>query len=523
MTALIAKRASSYVAAALLLAAGLAGSTQLLQAQGSEPALAIVGATLIDGNGGPPVRDATIVVRGKQIVAVGPRSSVTVPAGARIIDGAGKFAMPGIIDTNVHVGPLGGTTTFARYWDRLEDIVLQASQLHLKYGVTTVRDSYGPLAALKAVRDAIARGEVIGPRMYVAGNIVGWGGPYSDTFSRTQERGLDLFQEQMNELFTMGSGEELIHMTPQELKVAINKYLDHGPDFIKYRRHVARQLSHAHWFLAPGAESDRRGNAKARAHCGDPFDDARGPLDVDHGGTRSDSAPGSRRQQRDHRRAPRPDCRKENHLLDASEQSTGKLWQDHLKEREKKAGEKKENETSENKAKPQRLIARTPAEIRRAVEDSGLKQEGTLLIPNLEMRRANFVKLFKRGAILTVGADNVVGEAPEFRRTKKSEHLEPGIGTIVAIEGMVELGMTPAQAIVAATKNGARASKALDKFGTLEAGKLADVLLLGDDPLANISNIRKLEVLLKEGQLVDLKSLPTKRAYGPWSPTTEPN
>jgi imidazolonepropionase-like amidohydrolase len=523
MTDLIAKRASPYVAAALLLTAGLAGSTQILQAQGSEPALAIVGATLIDGNGGPPVRDATIVVRGKQIVAVGPRSSVTVPAGARIIDGAGKFAMPGIIDTNVHVGPLGGTTTFARYWDRLEDIVLQASQLHLKYGVTTVRDSYGPLAALKAVRDAIARGEVIGPRMYVAGNIVGWGGPYSDTFSRTQERGLDLFQEQMNELFTMGSGEELMHMTPQEVKVAINKYLDHGPDFIKYGG-----TSHGNYptliGFSPRAqkviveETQKRGLI-AETHSTTLeglWMSIMAGLDL----IQHPEVVGNREIT--------------DELLDLiverkiicsmlPNKYTGKLWQDHLKERAKKAGEKTENETSENKAKPQRLIARTPAEIRRALEDSGLKQEGTLLIPNLEMRRANFVKLFKRGAILTVGADNVVGEAPEFRRTKKSEHLEPGIGTIVAIEGMVELGMTPAQAIVAATKNGARACKALDKFGTLEAGKLADVLLLGDDPLANISNIRKLEVVLKEGQLVDLKSLPTKRAYGPWSPTTEPN
>src|SRR5262249_8319789 len=120
-------------------------------------------------------------------------------------------------------------------------------------------------------------------------------------------------------------------------------------------------------------------------------------------------------------------------------------------------------------------------------------------------------KLIQRGSIISVGADNVVGIAPEFRRTEKEEHLEPGIGTIIAIEGLVELGMTPAQAISAATKNGALACKALDKFGTLEVGKIADVLLLGADPLANISNLRKLEMVMKEGQVVDLKRLPTKR------------
>ena len=56
--------------------------------------IAIVGATVIDGNGGAPMADATIVIRGKRIAAVGPRASVQVPKGARVIDGAGKFVTP---------------------------------------------------------------------------------------------------------------------------------------------------------------------------------------------------------------------------------------------------------------------------------------------------------------------------------------------------------------------------------------------------------------------------------------------
>src|SRR5438874_2711353 len=64
---------------------------------------AIVGATVIDGNDGPPVVNATILVEGKRIVAVGPRPSISIPRGAQIIDGAGKFVTPGFIDVNVHV------------------------------------------------------------------------------------------------------------------------------------------------------------------------------------------------------------------------------------------------------------------------------------------------------------------------------------------------------------------------------------------------------------------------------------
>ena len=84
------------------------------------------------------------------------------------------------------------------------------------------------------VRDAIARGDTVGPRMLVAGNIVGWGGPFSVSFSLIRERGLSLFQEQFNDFITQGSGEEWMHMEPEQLRVAVNKYLDLGPDFIKY-------------------------------------------------------------------------------------------------------------------------------------------------------------------------------------------------------------------------------------------------------------------------------------------------
>ena len=96
------------------------------------------------------------------------------------------------------------------------------------------------------------------------------------------------------------------------------------------------------------------------------------------------------------------------------------------------------------------------------------------------------------GAVVTIGTDNYWGPARKFRHKKKLESQEHGLGSIIAIEGLVELGMTPAQAIVAATKTGAVACKALKDFGTLEAGKIADLLLLDADRLADIANIRKL-------------------------------
>src|SRR6185369_14092604 len=160
-----------------------------------------------------------------------------IPTGARQIDARGKWIVPGLIDTNVHLSLYGGQNeryeTLVRYQPRFEDIVLEAAQIDLSYGITTVRDSYGALVPLVAVRDAINRGDKVGARILAAGNILGWNGPYSFSFSRVMGQ-LTLFQEQMNDYIAQGGGEELMAMTPQELRTAIGVYLDKAPDFLKF-------------------------------------------------------------------------------------------------------------------------------------------------------------------------------------------------------------------------------------------------------------------------------------------------
>jgi len=221
-----------------LAAAGacLALTLGALSAQSSAPT-AIVGATLIDGNGGAPIPDAVIVVEGSRVTAVGPRSAVTIPAGAQQVDARGRWIIPGMIDTNVHLSLYGGQNdryeSMVRYQPRFDDIVLEAAQIDLSYGITTVRDSYGALVPLTKVRDQIALGEHVGSRILAAGNILGWSGPYSFSFSRVMGQ-LTLFQEQMNDFIAQGGGEELMAMSPQELHKAIDAYIDKRPDFLKY-------------------------------------------------------------------------------------------------------------------------------------------------------------------------------------------------------------------------------------------------------------------------------------------------
>ena len=470
--------------------------------------LLLTNATVIDGTGAPPLANATVVVRDKRIAAVGPRGSVAVPAGATVIDGAGKFVTPGFIDTNVHISMYANLETLARYLPRATEVVVEGAQLELKYGITTVRDSYGEMQTLLKVRDMIARGEVVGPRIQVAGNIVGWGGPFSVSFAVTRDTGLSPFQEQVNDLITQGGGEELMDMTPDELRVAINKYLDKGVDFVKYG-------GTSHWnnpvFI--GFSPDAQKALVEEVH-------KRGKVAETHStsieGLRLSINAGVDLIQHPEVLDPRemPDdlvqLIHDRKIIGSmlTNQIAGAAWKKHLKTKEENA--KKEAEAAKESGGGTRT--KTLAERREQARTSG---------QGIELRRLNAQKLIKAGNILTPGTDNYVGTAPEFRRDPKPIWTEPGMGTITAIEGLVELGMTPSQAIVAATRNGALACRMTKDLGTVEAGKLADLLVLDADPLADIANIRKLRTVIKEGRVVDPAKLPENPVwYKPAKPST---
>jgi imidazolonepropionase-like amidohydrolase len=119
--------------------------------------------------------------------------------------------------------------------------------------------------------------------------------------------------------------------------------------------------------------------------------------------------------------------------------------------------------------------------------------------------------LIKAGAVVTVGTDSYWASAPEFARAPKPRTQHHGIGTVLAIEGLVELGMTPAQAIVAGTKNGAIAARLADQLGTIEPGKRADLVILDANPLDDIANLRKVSMVIKDGVVVDRDHLPQTR------------
>jgi imidazolonepropionase-like amidohydrolase len=490
------------VAGTILAAALCSAAAVVFSQSASNTTIAITGVTVIDGRGGAPLADATVIVSDGKIAAVGAAATVHAPAGATVIDGKGKFVTPGLVDTNVHLSLYGGMAdryeTLAKYHSRQKEIVLEAAQNELKYGVTMVRDSYGLLMSLVAVRDDIAAGRAIGPRILAAGNIVGWGGPYSVSFSLTREQGLTLFQEQINDEITQGAGEDLVDMEPEQLRTAIRAYLDKGPDFIKYggTAHFARP---AFIGFSPDAqrvivEEAHKRNRVAETHSTTP-EGLRLSVEAGIDLIQHPEVIGSREMPESLLRAI-VDRKIVCSMLVST--MTGDAWKKHLKDRDEAA---KKREEAEKKASGQQR-AKTSAEIRQRQNEDGLE---------IEMRRKNAQKLIAAGAIVTIGTDNYWAAAPEFSRTSKPETQDHGIGSILAIEGLVELGMTPAQAIVAATKNGAIASRGLAEFGTIEPGKGADLLILDANPLDDIHNLQKLSAIVRDGHVVDRTKLPEHR------------
>ncbi len=153
---------------------GLALSVAHSPAQPSVTAL--VGGQLIDGYGGPPLRNAVVLIEGDRIAAVGRVGEVEIPDGAELVSTEGMTVLPGLWDMHVHL-MIVGHADYA-YWDRVYppqfgSVVMPAAARQLLLaGVTSARDLGAPLEESLAVREAIARGEIPGPTLYVSGPFI---------------------------------------------------------------------------------------------------------------------------------------------------------------------------------------------------------------------------------------------------------------------------------------------------------------------------------------------------------------
>jgi imidazolonepropionase-like amidohydrolase len=436
-----------------------------------------VGGTVIDGTGRPPVSDGVVVIAGGKIVAVGRRTDVPRPAGAREINATGKYVIPGLMDANVH---LLFSLSFmsiefaARYEDRYEDLIEEAAQVALRNGVTTVFDSWGPLQPLLNVRERIKRGEVVGSRMFVAGNIVGLSGPLGRDFNPLAETAATkVLVKRINHIYEENTGPDLLWKTPEQVRTEIRTYIARGIDFLKYAASGHGRNQGNFLMFSPEAqraivEECHRAGIIAQTHT-TSVESLRQGLEagIDMG-------------QHMEITGPEPMTEDVIKLMLAK-----KIYA----------------------AVQPSTARRLKMTLEDATDPDQAKQAQT--------SHDNVVRLIKAGVPLLLATDagmwdpdGVASQKPRMRIDRLSELHE---GEFLWFQAMIENGMKPMEAILSATRNIAAGYHKLDQLGTLEKGKIADLVVVDADPLQDINNLRKISLVMKEGRVVDRDKLPLKK------------
>jgi imidazolonepropionase-like amidohydrolase len=447
--------------------------------------IALTGATLIDGNGGPPISDAVVVVTDDKITAVGARGKVSIPPGATQIDEAGKYLLPGLIDGNVHLVPWPSWTYIeflARYENNFDGIIEEAAQIALKHGITTVFDSMGPAYPLMKVRDRINRGETQGARVFVAGDIVGFRAVF--TTAEAMKSATPAFQARINAMFEMDGGPDLAWKTPDQVYAQMTRYIAEGVDFVKF-----------------GATGD-----------GEPVNSEVGQAAV---------LRFTPEQQR---------------AMVKAAHDAGKIIQTH-----QTSAESLRIVVEAGVDMAQHCAFTGPSRISDATIQLMLKRKfycGTqwALLSEEEQKQVrdnsfpgsdrdngqdgvnygveNAVRLIRAGVpqILSTDAGTIdpdVAKDPGGAWGGLGGHASLiGEAEFLDLRAMRQRGMTPMMVIQAATRNVAAAYHRLDEFGTVAAGKSADLIVVDADPLQDIENLQKISLVMKQGKLVERERLP---------------
>jgi imidazolonepropionase-like amidohydrolase len=189
---------------------------------------------VIDGRGGKPIDDGVIVIQRDRIVTVG-GPETPVPPAAQRLPMAGKYVIPGLLDANVHLVLDYFPATLVRFWDRYDELAIEAAAIALRNGVTTVFDTWGPRTHLIRARTAIREGRSVGSRIFLAGNIVGLDGPLSeDFFPAARESLFEEFTDRTNALWQEGVGRELMWTPLPQLRQAVRRHAENEIDFLRF-------------------------------------------------------------------------------------------------------------------------------------------------------------------------------------------------------------------------------------------------------------------------------------------------
>ena len=415
--------------------------------------IVLEGGTLIDGSGGSPLPGVTILIEGNRIREIARQGELTPPSGARVISATGKYIIPGLIDSHVHY----------RYpW---------LHRLYLANGVTTVRDMGGQVERVLTLRQELTVGNILGPRMVVSG--------------------VDINPRSVK---AMGA------VSAQEMA---RKLVEAGVDGIKIKGYTTRDLeeivevAHANGLLVyghTGPKVDGRGPGALLAieagldgieHAYSILEDSMGqPVDVP-----SDFDPSIRDHLfrfwygRMHRNFDTDKAETLIQLMVAS----NVYFAPTLVNFNRNA-----RTLADLEANPLlRYIPEGEPDTLASYGEEERRQWSSTMVRMKEVTR----RFQQAGGLLIAGTDSATAA------------ILPGWSLHWEMELFVEAGISPMEALQAATLNNARVLHMDQELGTVQAGKYADLVILDDDPLEDIRNTQKIHRVIKDGIVLDPQDL----------------
>jgi imidazolonepropionase-like amidohydrolase len=444
----------------------------LAVAQQPASAIALTGGTLIDGTGAPRVENAVVIMENGRIKAIGTAKNVSIPAGAKRIDVSGKYVLPGLLDGHVHLRTIGARGKHNEaFGQELVDRIAQNANAHLLSGVTTVFDVGGPIHELKQARDEINAGKRVGARVFMGGPSISADRGEPPRAPRSAEEALSL-KRAIRGVFIGVTGarskvRELASLGADHIKVYQTGGHDHGyagyavrvpPEEMVAIVEEARKAGIAVTAHTRGLEGFRNGiraglnSMQHVVYCGIRIPDEYIKLLADS----------------------------PVYIIPTIVALSAPL--EYIKHPEMLEEARQELNLPKEAIEDLFKLVTDPKEY---VNDPGFYFY-RMGYAEVKLGQENLKRLAEAKARIAMGTD--AGTSLNFHGTSYRE-----------VAAMVEAGLSPMDAIVASTRNVALAFNKKD-LGTLEVGKIADVIVIDGDPLANVSNLKNVVHVFKDGK-----------------------
>ena len=437
----------------------------------SPRATVFIGARLIDGRGGPPIENASVVVRDGIITKVGKENDVEIPNDARVVRLAGKTLMPGLIDAHVYIALSGGSAVDDREFKAIA--ATQNLRSYLKFGVTTVFD-LGGNPFIEGLKEALASERMIGPRLFGVKNAITSPGSYP--LELLKELKLDkLLGAAHPTVQTVGRARYWVERLASEQVDAI-KIFHTRTKFFGAARLTATGAKFEPRILRALVGAAHRNKLRAFVHVAVPSEAREAVLagaDVIVGAIGSSEA-GAEATFR---------------LMAAR----GVSYIPSLTQ----------IEVFHTGSPGKIALAKLRNRVWSVVLDSIASPNGVVMKRRLttgvsaasrryfQTVRSNFKRAVAAGVRIAMGTG------------AGTPGVMPGASAPRELELMTRTGMTPMQAIVASTANAAEVIGQSSMLGTIEQNKLADMIVLRGNPLSNDSAFGRIELVVRGGYAFD--------------------